>query len=153
MSIRGRQKGKEEGNGQCLGLKCPHALCIHWNSLGLKLLLTQGGGDIQGFWAPSPTFSATGAKGAALITEVATGTRDAIYRSWPVLALHMKYSYRWFLLFWPTSGHNLSGEEMHFHKHDQGKIQTSQKAASHFVLLFVVVVIMYNFYSDCADMV
>lgn len=61
-----------------------------------------------------------------------------------MLALHMKYSYRWILLFRPTSGHNLSGEEMHFHKHDQGKIQTSQKAASHFVLLFVVV--MYNFF-------
>lgn len=115
MSIRGREKGKEEGNGQCSGLKCPHALCIHWNSLGLKLLLTQGGGDIQGFWAPSLTFSATGAKRAALITKVATGTRDAIYRSSPVLALHMKYSYRWFLLFRPTSGHNLRGEEMHFH--------------------------------------
>lgn len=149
MSIRGREKGKEEGNGQCSGLKCPHALCIHWNLLGLKF--DSGGGDIQGFWAPSPTFLATGAKGATLITEVATGTRDAIYRSWPVLALHMKYSYHWFLPFRPTSGHNLSGEEMHFHKHDHGKIQTSQKAASHFVLFFVVV-IMYNFYSDCADM-
>lgn len=93
MNVRGGEKGKEEGNGQCSGLKCPHALCIHRNSLGLKLLLTLGVGDIQGFLAPSPTFSEVGAKGAALITKVAAGTRDAICWRWPVLALYMRYSH------------------------------------------------------------
>lgn len=45
---------------------------------GYKLHLTQGAGDILALGTPSPTFSAVGAKGTALITEVDAGTRDAI---------------------------------------------------------------------------
>lgn len=46
MNVRGREKGEEERNGQCSGLKCSHSLCIHRI---LKLLLTQGVGNILGF--------------------------------------------------------------------------------------------------------
>lgn len=45
---------------------------------GYKLHLTQGAGDFQALRTPSPTFSAVAVKGTALITEVDTGTRDAI---------------------------------------------------------------------------
>lgn len=36
MSIQGREKGKEEGNGQCSGLKCPHACVFTEIHLGLN---------------------------------------------------------------------------------------------------------------------
>lgn len=59
---------------------------------GYKLHLTQREGDILELGTPSPTFSAFGAKGTALITEVDPGTRDAICWNWPVSVLYMKYT-------------------------------------------------------------